>query len=82
MDGPLDPPAHWMRPGYHNAQRAFSPAEQGARPNTRQGEGNPRTFSARVVTNTNHTSPMKSTRAPGSSPRVQRGLNEMPDVAT
>ena len=39
-------------------------------------------FAARVVTNTNHTSPMKSTRAPSSSRGVQRGLSEMPDVAT
>ena len=50
---------------------------------------------ARVVTNTNRASPMKSTRAPSSpsqevqrgapsspSQEVQRGLSELPDVAT
>ena len=34
------------------------------------------------MTNTNHNNTMKSTRAPSSSWGVQRGLGEMPDVAT
>ena len=51
-------------------------------PACRQGEGNPRTFLARVVTNTDHNKTMKSTRAPSSSRGVQWGLSEMPNVAT
>ena len=47
-----------------------------------RGDGNHCTFSARVVTNTNHTNPMKSTRAACSSRGAQWGLSEMPDVAT
>ena len=47
-----------------------------------RGKATPAFFQPRVVTNTNHTNPMKSTRAPSSSRGVQRGLIEMPDVAT
>ena len=49
---------------------------------TSRGKATPCTISATVVTNTNHTNPMKPTRAPSSSRGVQQGLNEMPGVAT
>ena len=46
------------------------------------GRQPPYSFSAKVVTDTNHNNPMKSTCALSSSRGVQRGLSGIPDAAT